>query len=752
MASDKPDTSRAPAPVSRPEAPPPDLERARTKSARSGTYLYAGDFLIAQPTKHNRMRTGGSAQAAAEASPLQRRIDPLFGREEVRLDIDGDYRQMAISGTGWSAFALVSHWVARLTPIGPDSYQGLVFYTLPAGYKDTDFCLVTVLVGNDPVSGNYTLDLVFDTDTGTRARSYAYQSPHFHQVELEYDYVTGVVPVTSFETWAHPNRPSTLAHEILDIATVFDRAGFEVTMSGGDSEVGLAEAESDALWTDQELHDSMIVHWSRYADKPQWAIWALFATQHHQSWGGVMFDQGNYTTYLNATDYTTYLNPYERQGVAIFENSFIGTAPAGEDPNDAAAWAERMRLWTAVHELGHALNLGHSWEGSFKAKFWIPDESSPDTARTLTFMNHPFFFADGPKSGQQAYFQNFEFRFSDTELLFLRHAPSRFVEPGGEAFMTNYAFQKAASQSPSDFELRLSTTAPKGRFAYLAPPVIEVALVNRGAGARSVPGSQLADQPGLIVMIGADDQPARQWLPYLRHCGDGRERVLQPGEALHDSILVGAGRTGWLMTRPGRYGIQAVLRVGDELVFSNPLTVTVEAPASRAEERLAVDFFTPEVGRVLAVSGSRGGDGVNAVLAKALELKDNPVSKLAAMALALPLSLDFKLLEYGPGEGVGARQDAGKRFATYPADPAAVRRLLAPAIAGGAEGLIDAMGHARFLREAPPLAGMFDEKTPRGIAAFDYFKAAGAGAGAAILPVGREFAAMLARKGASLAR
>ena len=41
-------------------------------------------------------------------------------------------------------------------------------------------------------------------------------------------------------------------------------------------------------------------------------------------------------------------------------------------------------------------------------------------------MNYPFRVA----GGQSAFFADFEYRFSDQELLFMRHAPERFVQMG----------------------------------------------------------------------------------------------------------------------------------------------------------------------------------------------------------------------------------------------------------------------------------------------------------------------------------
>src|SRR5262249_43535224 len=107
-------------------------------------------------------------------------------------------------------------------------------------------------------------------------RDYRFSSPTFHPVEFEYDAVEGVTPVTAIHTHDHPDRPGTLPDEELSIETVYRRAGFDVRKSGGDTIVPLTLAGADERWSNAEMHDAMQVHWSRFADKPQWSLWTLF--------------------------------------------------------------------------------------------------------------------------------------------------------------------------------------------------------------------------------------------------------------------------------------------------------------------------------------------------------------------------------------------------------------------------------------------------------------------------------------------
>ncbi len=123
------------------------------------------------------------------------------------------------------------------------------------------------------------------------------------------------------DSCAHPNHPATLPCENLTIRQVFQRAGFDTSISPNPS---TSPGAPGGTWSDMEMHDAMIVFWSRFANLPQWALWTFFADQHEMGsgLGGIMFDD---------------IGPNHRQGTAIFNNSFISDPPPVGDP-------ERRRL------------------------------------------------------------------------------------------------------------------------------------------------------------------------------------------------------------------------------------------------------------------------------------------------------------------------------------------------------------------------------------------------------------------------
>ncbi len=139
---------------------------------------------------------------------------------------------------------------------------------------------------------NYTLTV---TGAGLASRSYAlaFQSQYFDPFEIEVDYVANAgTPVTAYDTGSHPNRPADLAAETLSLVTVYQRAGFDVAMSPNTTVIPVADAGANGTWSDSEMHNAMVTYWSRFADRPQWAIWVLYAARHDtgRSLGGIMFD------------------------------------------------------------------------------------------------------------------------------------------------------------------------------------------------------------------------------------------------------------------------------------------------------------------------------------------------------------------------------------------------------------------------------------------------------------------------------
>ena len=267
--------------------------------------------------------------------------------EEMRLDVDGSYPQMVASGTisGRAIVASGGHWIANLVAQGGLRWTGAIWYKNPLGASGSSWSFPYTNI-EIIVTGATVFSLTPRSATVTfsgggmpdRVRVLKSVSPWFRNVEFEFDHVGSVAPVTSMQTHAHPNRPVNLRNETLTIEKVYDRSGFDVAKSGGDSTVPLTGAGGDVHWSDSELHDAMQTYWSRFANYAQWSMWALFASLHEaipsqgiqpDNLGGLMFDD---------------IGPTHRQGTAIFNDAFIKVERQREIPAPSAS-VQRMRFF-----------------------------------------------------------------------------------------------------------------------------------------------------------------------------------------------------------------------------------------------------------------------------------------------------------------------------------------------------------------------------------------------------------------------
>jgi hypothetical protein len=596
-------------------------------------------------------------------------------RGEMRLDVDGTTPQMTVSGLIASGLADRLHWIAKISPTtAPDHWVGEIWFKEGAA---TLLPHTKVEVALTQASEPQQVTLRFSKDgLAPVVRVYRRKSAYFHPVEFEFDVVQGTTAVTQIDTHAHPNRPAGLPSETLTIETAFRRAGFDVSTSSGGGLVPLPLAGADQVWSDTEMHDAMQIYWSRFANKAQWSLWVLFAARHEtgRNLGGVMFDS---------------IGPNHRQGTAIFNDSFIAVAPDG----DAApvAWVQRMKFWTACHEMGHAFNLAHSWQKALGTQ-WIPIHDEPEAR---SFMNYPY----NVTNGQTAFFADFPYRFSEQELMFMRHAPERFVQMGNADWFDHHAFEQAETSPEPAFRVELRLNRPSPILEFLEPCVLEIKLTNVLDEPQLVREQLLRDSERMVVIIKRDRQPARQWLPFAHYCYKSSKVVLEPRASRYESLFVGAGRNGWDLSEPGLYTVQVVLRISNVDYVSNPLRIRVKPPRSYEEENLAQDFFTEDVGRVLAFDGSRALGNANDVLrAAADQFADRAVAHHALVALGRPLMTDGKVLAMAaqPQTDLNSAASAGATIERAKAKPNEGQKELMAALMEKPDKAAETLGHIDY--------------------------------------------------------
>ena len=624
---------------------------------------------------------------------------------QLRLDVDGRYPQMVASGTLRSGLFIRIHWIARVARVGPRTWAGSIFYRDGSGPASA-YTDVRITVVRPALQGPPTAAIVRFTGGGTSGMTmtYRYRSPFAHEVELEYDAATGVSPVTSFDVGSHPNRPATITAETISIEDVYRRAGFRVTRSNGDSVVPLGGAGADALWSDAEMHDAMQTYWSRFANVPQWSVWTFFAALSDQGTGlgGIMFDD---------------IGPNHRQGTAIFHDSFISEPPAGDPDADAAV--ARIRFWTAVHELGHAFNLAHAWQKSLgigSGGPWLPLVDQPEAR---SFMNYPYRVS----GGVSAFFTDFAYRFTDDELLFLRHAPERFVQQGNAAWFDNHGFEQAnISPEPElALELRVHREDWHGvpTFGFLEPVYLELKLSNVSRSPVVVDEHILLDRSAMVVVVKREGRDATMRMPYASYCNHASPRSLAPGEALYESMLASVTRGGFMIDEPGRYVVQMALELPSaEHLVSNRLQFRVAPPKRMEHERLAGDYLTDDVGRIYAFGGSRVLDAANDTLEEVVaRMPDEPVARHAHLMLGRPAARPHKLLDVPAGaprpEPV---HQLGGGISVKKAEPKVAEEHLHAAL-DDAPVAAETLGHIRFNRAVDRFATVLEDQGEHAVAA-----------------------------------
>ncbi|MGV9944149.1 hypothetical protein [Streptomyces sp. NPDC003401] len=616
--------------------------------------------------------------------------------EELRVDVDGPAPTMTVSGRVWRLVTGGLTWIAKVTEQPDGSYAG------PIGYRDGNASLRPATSVRVRLSGRPPLQPLAAQVTFSRPGAadlvlgYTFARSAFREVGIEFDRVEGAEQTDAYALHDHPVRPAGLPDITLTVEDAYARQGIQVTRTRG-SNVIPRSASVDDKWSDIEMHDAMQQHWSEWKPGPggqgvaQWQVWTLFAGLHDmgRKLGGIMFDD---------------IGTAQRQGCAIFSDSFISELP----PNDPApeAFARRMRFWTAVHEIGHCFNLAHAWDKS-EGTPWMPLVDEPESR---SFMNYPFLV----HGGEQAFFRDFSYFFSENELRFLRHAPERFVQMGSIPWFDHHAFEQVRQYSAPG-PLTLSLRAGRDpdhqgayRYGMLEPVIGELKLANTSTDPVMVDGNKLiGDDLGVVIQREGETE-ARMHRPYMKYCMRPEPVVLQPGEALYGQIVLSSGLGGWQMAEPGTYRVYAALRTAAAgastgQVMAAPLRLRVERPAGREQERLADDVCTDAVGRVLALGGSRVLRGANDVLRDVVDrIPDEAVARHAAACLALAETVPGKVVRNG-GDG------GSPRLELTTADLKSGWRRTEQAY-GDLDAAAETFGHIRLTRDIEHIARSLDQQ------------------------------------------
>jgi hypothetical protein len=546
---------------------------------------------------------------------------------ELRVDVDGTHPMLRLSGDCFQpsdgTLAYLGSWVVDSVDLNvADSVvtiTGEARTTWSTSFNKIKVTIPHRIILVPPAAA--TIEW-FDS-AGERGNAYLckYESAYLRSIDFEQDREQSVKPFVSYNTGSLPSGGPARK---LTIAEAYAEAGIEMRTASVCSVVPTAPGSS---WSDAELHNAMVAHFSLWANAPQWKVWMLHAYE-YESPGvlGIMFDQLD----------------QQRQGAAVFYKSMIDPTPENQ----------RAQLFALVHELGHSFNLFHS----FQKQYTTPSSSYRPSA--LSYMNYPHLFP----AGQAAFWNAFPFTFDDQELVHLRHAYRNNIIMGGDLFGVGAALtEPAAFADPIEngsglrFELE---SAPS--FAYGEPVVVEAKLYLTDRRGKQI-HTKLHPKTG-FVQIGVQ-KPSGEvvvYKPLMEQCvAIGRDMLDQAKPSVYESAYIGYDQEkGHIFDRPGMYKLRGVYYALDgSRVLSPVISLRVRYPLTAADEEVAELFLGDEQGALLFLLGSdseslkRGNEAFDLVLDKH---PNHELAVYACLVKGFSAAREFKTIT--PDLGVEVRK------------------------------------------------------------------------------------------------
>ena len=525
--------------------------------------------------------------------PLPRR--PVSGRYrgrmgglelELRVDIDGRRPLMRISGDFYTASGgTVSYFGSFVVDSVRVTYntaivnaEGAGRFTWSIGFPNVRVTIPrTFLAQPRPPA-----ILRFFSAAGSPGAIYVckFESTYFRTIQFEQDYEEGVTLFNSYNTGSLPSGGPA---RMLSVAGAYAEAGIEFQASPAVNRIPSSEAAGggDPRWDDSELHASMVRHFSRWRDEPQWKVWLVATKEHVLGPGlyGIMFDQTG----------------KQRQGCATFHRGIGG----------GTAEQLRLQIYTYVHELGHCFNMLHSWQKHFA------NPPIPSRPKALSWMNYPWNYPDGGASG---FWSAFPFQFDDEEVIHLRHAFRNNLIMGGNNFTVGSgltALQDANAfseplQDMSGLQLELRIPDQKKNFADGEPVVVEIKLMTTDKRGKKAHGLLHPNTGSVQIAIRKPNGHIQQYKPLMQHCIIPSIIVLdEEYPAIYNSAYIGYGRDGFYFDQPGLYHVRAEYYALDgSRLTSNILPIRVRNPLSSEDEEVADLLTGPEQGTLLYLIGS----------------------------------------------------------------------------------------------------------------------------------------------------
>jgi hypothetical protein len=435
----------------------------------------------------------------------------------------------------------------------------------------------------------------------------------YRTVRLEQDRTSGVVPFVSYNTGSLPSGGGA---RTLSINAAYAEAGVEMITGGISNVIPMALAGPDAKWTNAELHNAMVNHFSLYQNNPSWDVWLLHAYEHINGPGlyGIMFDQTG----------------LQRQGCAVFYRGIGGTS----------ATQQRLQAYTCVHELGHCFNLLHSWQKS------LATPPKPNIPSSLSWMNYPW----GYPGGDLAFWNHFPFQFDTSELSHIRHGFRNNVIMGGNPFTVGSSLQHIGGmfedniENTSNLELELEA---KKTYLLGEPVVLETKLKTTSTKNNRVISSLHTNYGFVTIGIKKPSGETLVYEPIAEMCIEPEHVVLNKNNpGVYESSYIGFGKQGFIFDQVGTYQLRAVYYHEDgSRIVSETLQLRVKYPVNQQDDEITEMLLDEEVGYLLAFMGSdapylqKGNDMLNLIADK---YKDHPLAVYAQFVKGVNEQRTFK--------------------------------------------------------------------------------------------------------------
>jgi hypothetical protein len=221
----------------------------------------------------------------------------------------------------------------------------------------------------------------------------------------------------------------------------------------------------------------------------------------------------------------------------------------------------------------------------------------------------------------------------------------------------------------------------KRYFGFMEPVDLELRLRNRTAAPIPV-DARLDPKHGTTTVLVQRPDGSRvaydtvfclYGIPEVRELAPAATSPAQEGPDRYSELVsLTYGRGGFTFAEPGTYLVRAVYHSAGHLVTSNTWRLFVGHPTNRAEDQLASDFFSADVGMTLALGGSKSpylAKGLDTLTEAAQAHPNQPLGAKAAATVARALGNDF----YRRDE-----RDTMKRH--HEADPAQALAVTEPAL------------------------------------------------------------------------